>query len=254
MHHPPPAIPATGTLPGCFSPAMVAGLIRALPRPTAADAAELGRQTLHEVLAMISLYRPCDVIEALLVQQIAILHVRAPLAAALAAASEDTPESMVRYERHMMAQLRGAGALERRLGIYRREQAARGCAPAADEPWDYDLAAMEALWREAHTQQAAAGAPVAAAISRILPAIAAAPPITESSVRSALQSVISSTNPHGEIEVSAHAASGDGIGFGVFVPVGKSGACVHGWISTRDSNVAVDGISPDGGCLALLGA
>ena len=86
MHHPPPAIPATGTLPGCFSPAMVAGLIRALPRPTAADAAELGRQTLHEVLAMISLYRPCDVIEALLVQQIAILHVRAPLAAALAAA------------------------------------------------------------------------------------------------------------------------------------------------------------------------
>ena len=103
-------------------------------------------------------------------------------------------------------------------------------------------------------EQAAAGAPVAAAISWILPAIAAAPPITESSVRSALQSVTSSTNPHGEIEVSAHAASGDGIGFGVFVPVGKSGACVHGWISTRDSNVAVDGISPDGGCLALLGA
>jgi len=141
---------------------MVAGLIRALPCPTAADAAAFGRQTLHEVLAMISLYRPCDVIEALLVQQIAILHVRAPLAAALAAASEDTPESMVRYERHMMAQLRCAGALERRLRIYRRELAAQGYAPATDAPWDYDLAAMEALWREAHTPPAAAAAPAAA--------------------------------------------------------------------------------------------
>jgi len=80
----------------------------------------------------------------------------------LAAASEDTPESMVRYERHMMAQLRCAGALERRLRIYRRELAARGCAPATDESWDYDLATMEAMWREAHTPQAAAGAPVAA--------------------------------------------------------------------------------------------
>ena len=156
MHHPPPAVPATGSLPGCFSPAMVAGLIRALPRPSADDGMGLGRQTLHEALATIRLYRPCDVIEAQLVQQIAILHVRAPLAAAQAAANEATPERALRYERHMMAQLRAAGALERRLRLYRREQAAQGYAPATDVPWDYELAALEAQWREAHQPPAAA--------------------------------------------------------------------------------------------------
>lgn len=160
MHHPPPAIPATGSLPGCFSPAMVTGLIRALPRPSADDGTGLGRQTLHEVLATIRLYRPCDVIEAQLVQQIAILHVRAPLAAAQAAANEATPELALRYERHMMAQLRAAGALERRLRTYRRELTAQGYAPATDVPWDYDLAALEAQWREAH-QLPAAAAPAA---------------------------------------------------------------------------------------------
>ena len=161
MHRPPRAIAAAGTVPGCFSPAMVAGLIRALPGPAATDGAELGRQTLHEALAMVRLYRPCDVIEAHLVQQIVILHYCALLAAALAAAIRDTPEIAVRYERHMMAQLRCAGALERRLRIYRRELAAQGYAPATDVAWDYDPAEMEALWREAHAPQAA-GAPAAA--------------------------------------------------------------------------------------------
>jgi hypothetical protein len=103
-------------------------------------------------------------------------------------------------------------------------------------------------------QQAVAAAPVAAVVRAAVPAIAAHPPITEASVRTALQAAIASTDPHAETEVSSNAANGDGIGFGVFVPVGKAGACVHGWISTSDNNVAVDGISPDGGCLPLLGA
>jgi len=111
------------------------------------------------------------------------------------------------------------------------------------------------IYPPATAQQAAAGAPVAAAVTRILPTIAAAPPITEASVRAAITAATSVMDPRGDVEVSSHAANGDGIGFGVFVPVGKkTGACVHGWISATDSHVAVDGISPDGGCLSLLGA
>ncbi len=103
-------------------------------------------------------------------------------------------------------------------------------------------------------EQARAAAPVAAVIGALLPALAAHPPVTEASVRTALEKAIGSTDPKDEIEVSSHAANGDGIGFGVFVPVGKAGACVHGWVSASDNSVAVDGVSPDGGCLPLLGA
>jgi hypothetical protein len=102
-------------------------------------------------------------------------------------------------------------------------------------------------------QQMAVAAPVMAAVSHILPTITAHPPITDASVSAYLHAALSMTEPRADIQVSSHAADGDGIGFGVFVPVGTSGACVHGWVSASDSQVAVDGISPDGGCLSLLG-
>jgi hypothetical protein len=95
----------------------------------------------------------------------------------------------------------------------------------------------------------AAARPAAVAVAKQVPAvlarITAAPPITEQSVRAALASAF----PRADLEVSADAAQGDGIGFGM--AVGE--ACVHGWVSPVDQNVTVDGFSNDGGCLPLLG-
>lgn len=86
---------------------------------------------------------------------------------------------------------------------------------------------------------------VAAQVPAVLTRVKAAPPITEDSVRSALAQAF----PKDELEVSAHAAVGDGIGFGLEV----GGACVHGWVSAADQAVVVDGFNNDGGCLPLLG-
>jgi hypothetical protein len=86
---------------------------------------------------------------------------------------------------------------------------------------------------------------VAAQVPAVLARVKAAPPITENSVRSALAQAF----PYDQLEVSAHAAIGDGIGFGLEV----GGACVHGWVSANDQAVVVDGFNKDGGCLPLLG-
>jgi hypothetical protein len=89
---------------------------------------------------------------------------------------------------------------------------------------------------------------VAARVPAVLARVRATPPITEDSVRAALTKAFPAQARDG-IEVSAHAAVGSGIGFGMEV----GAACVHGWVSTDSQAVEVDGFNNDGGCLPLLG-
>ena len=78
--------------------------------------------------------------------QIVVMMLRGPMAFALAAAHESDLKAMMRYEKLALAYSRQAGTLERRLAAYRRQRGAvvRG---ESEEAWEYDVAAMAAVWR-----------------------------------------------------------------------------------------------------------
>lgn len=99
-----------------------------------------------------------------------------------------------------------------------------------------------------------AAAPVVRRIASALLIIDMHPPVTDASVRSVLANTLRGLVPTDAIQVSSEAADiPRGIGYGVLVQVAESAACVHGWASVRGSGENVTGLSPDGGCLSLLG-
>jgi hypothetical protein len=157
-----PDIPATGPLPGCFSPLIADETVRALPRPREDAPAEHGRQMLHEAMAMVAEYAPCTVVEARIVMQIIIWQFRAARAVGTAA-RQAMPAAMERGERHAMTQIRATGALERRLACGQRARMKAGIEVPEMGTWDYDLAALEAVWRgvEMVTEEVAAAKPPA---------------------------------------------------------------------------------------------
>jgi hypothetical protein len=137
-------LPDTFPLPRSFARRLTETMIRSLPRPEPDAPDEDGLEAVFEAVGLVALYAPRDGIEARLVQQIVVAHVRGPLATEMAAARQGTPALMLRFERHGMAQERTAARLERRLAAHRRDRAGDG---AEAGTWACDLAAMEAVWR-----------------------------------------------------------------------------------------------------------
>lgn len=153
--------PLLGRLPGCFSLVMVHCLIRCLARPQSGGPAAYGRLLIQDALGMVDNYAPRDTLEAMLVMQIVSFHSRAQQALMRAAQVAD-PVKLARAERHAMALRRAAEALERQLWRRRRALAAEGEVHVSPPAWEYDLDALEAMWREAGPVEVAAADEAAA--------------------------------------------------------------------------------------------
>lgn len=139
-------IPATLTLPRCFTSLITQELARFLPRPLPGAPADYGAQVIFEALSMVADYVPRTIAEARIVLQIIYWHFRAGLAANLAAARQPVPEAMKRAEVHGMAQVRTCAGLERQLDRLRRQREKAGVMVAALGEWEVELAPLVALW------------------------------------------------------------------------------------------------------------
>ena len=110
------------------------------------------------------------------------------------------------------------------------------------------------IYPPATSTEVSAAAAVAGRIAATLPVIDGGPPVTDASVLLRLTRALHGLVPASAIQASSLAADiPSGIGYGVYVPDPRSGGCVHGWASVHGSGETVSGVSPDGGCLALLG-
>ena len=142
----PPPPPASGVLPLHFTPRMARDLARSLPRPMGDEPPGAGRELLHDALTMVREHAPRDAVEAGYVQGIVVAHFRASLAAQMAAARQQQPELMLRFDRQAIMQVRAAAGLERQLRQRRHVLGVRSRAPGEDEVWDYDLDELERIW------------------------------------------------------------------------------------------------------------
>jgi hypothetical protein len=139
--------PRLGSLPGCISLAMLADLLRCLPRPQPDQSRDYGRQLIQDALAMLDAIAPRDRLEAELAVQMLALHAQARPALMRAAAEQD-PDRQMRLQRHAMALQRRAEAQERSIARHRRTLAREGEVHVAPPGWEYDLDALEAAWRD----------------------------------------------------------------------------------------------------------
>lgn len=139
--------PLLGLLPGCISLAMLYDLLCCLPRPRAGGPRDYGRQLIQDALAMLDAAAPRDRLEAMLATQMVALHAQAR-PALMRAAMEENPDRQARLQRHAMALQRRAEALERAIARHRRALAREGLVHVAPPGWEYDLDALEAVWRD----------------------------------------------------------------------------------------------------------
>lgn len=140
------SVPATGELPLCVGDDLVLELVRALPRPHPSNPADYGRKLIHRALQMVRLCAPLDVLQATLAVQLVLDQLWASHWSQVVAASAGQLNAVIRAERQGQGLKRSAAGAERRLGRQRALMEKTGETAEPEGMWDYDLAALEAIW------------------------------------------------------------------------------------------------------------
>lgn len=143
-----PPIPMAGLLPGCVTSSALFSLLRALPRPRAGDPEDLGRGIIHDALTVLRAFRLRDGYEVMLAIRLVIAEFAARGSVRLSHVCPEGSQAQRQNDQISLRQFAVAAQAEQRLLRHRRALVKEGVAPEELPAWEYDLRALEAVWRK----------------------------------------------------------------------------------------------------------